>query len=102
MRCGSENTDYTAWFPVVAVFTLVYAIGTPIFFTLLVQWYRERGEKGEQRVQTALGWIYEPYKHGCDFWFGLEMLRVTLLSSLIGFFATACWPAMILRNTFLD
>ena len=82
--------------PIVACVAIIYSLGTPLFFYLLVRRFQDRGESGDKVVASALGWIYRPFKEGKAWWFPCEMLRVLLLSATIGFLARTCWTKLLL------
>ena len=76
----------------------LFSWGTPLLFFLLVRRFKHRGEHGDKQVRAALGWAYLPYRNGREFWFSLEMVRILLLTSFIGFMSSSCEIKMVVAQ----
>ena len=65
---GHENQDkkYALYLPLVVCVALLYSLGIPLFFYFLVRRYKYLGKAGNADVQSALGWMYEPFRNGME------------------------------------
>ena len=97
VRCrGPDKADqaYKEAAPWVAIFAVVYSLGIPALFGFLVHRYSHSGElasDADKLHHRALGWMWTPFRPGREWWLWVEMLRVLLLTSAIGFLAETCW-----------
>ena len=78
----------------------VFAVGVPLSFHYLVQRYKEHGQSGDKVVQSALSWLYSPYRRGYEWWLTAEYARILLLTSCIGFLSRSCYVKMLLAQIF--
>ena len=60
---------YLGYTVIAAVF---YSVGIPLFFVYLVHRFKHIGKGGDKVVEGALGWMYEPYRPGKEWWLGAE------------------------------
>ena len=89
---------YKVYRPWTGAGALLYSIGVPVMFYVLVQKFQERGKKGDAVVQAAISWMYEPYRAGYEWWLPVETLRILLLTSTIGFLSESCYVKMLLAQ----
>ena len=78
---------------------MVWAFGIPTGFIYLLYKFKERGKAGDKKARDAFGWMYEPFRRDRELFFGIEMVRVLLLTSFVGFVAQ---PVNFLQNTISD
>ena len=95
VECYTDQ--YWTWVPVVTISALVFAFGVPALFGYLLYHYKDLGKAGDPVIQKSLGWMYEPYRDGKEWWLCVEMVRILLLSSCVGFLARSCWPVAVPR-----
>ena len=86
---------------------ILFSFGIPFLFYFLVRRYQALGKHGDKVVHEAIGWCYEPFRAGCEWWLLAEMLRVLLLTSTIGFISHSCYikllmAQLIARRTFAE
>ena len=95
---------YSKYHGFVSFAAFVWGICVPLLFFVLIRKYELHGLRGDKLVHRALGWMYQPYLMGRSFWLPLEMCRIMMLCSFIGFLAYRCWmkPVVILQRTFVD
>ena len=91
------EADYEQYFPWILASSVLYSIGTPAIFGYLLYRFKEHGRKGDKVVDRALGWMYEPFRPGKEWWLIAEMVRILLLTSTIGFVAESdhCWMKIL-------
>ena len=115
IECGDD--DYEAWRPFAVGFGVAYSLGFPLILAyvlycvilpklrLIKEQKRAEKEKGQDESdygKTMLvseefktfagvnGWLHEPYREGCEWWFLAEMVRKLFLTSMISFSAETC------------
>ena len=112
VKCGEEsatNTEYTeryaSFMPLAGIFAIVYSAGVPYLFHYLVRRFKNLGKAGDRVVQSSLGWMYEPFRDGKEWWLSAECVRILLLTSTVGIMARDCWMkflvVIILSTIFL-
>ena len=55
VECGT--TKYNNWVIPTAIAGFAYSCGIPAFYMYLVYRYKERGRRGDKKVQKAFGWM---------------------------------------------
>ena len=72
----------------------LYSLGVPAIFGYLVHRYHKCGRQatpGDRMRHAAVGWMYDPFRLGQEWWLWGEMLRLLLLTSALGFLSQTCW-----------
>ena len=96
MQCFDKK--YNSYRPWVLAGSVFYGLGMPITFHFLSKKFKPIAQRYHDKViSNALGFIYEPFREGFEFWFGLEMIRVMLLTSTVGF-AQSCHMKILVAN----
>ena len=76
VQCNEASADGTSGYVdryekhivLVGVFAALYSFGVPLFFFFLVNKFKKHGKGGDQVVRGALGWMYEPFRSGREWW----------------------------------
>ena len=96
IECKGDRYDaYRAW---AGAMGAVYAVGVPLLFHFLVRRFKDCGKSGDAVVDSALGWMYQPYRSGREKWLIVEMFRILLLTSCVGFMSRSCYVKMLLTQ----
>ena len=107
VRCYSSgdpaviDPEYAKILTRVTAFAVFYSLGIPMLFFYLAHRFRHCiacSTEGERMRHRALGWMYESFRAGREWWLVAELLRVLLLTSAIGFLAESCWMKIFVAN----
>ena len=96
VSCDSDR--YNAYVTGTAVTALLYSVGIPGAFYVLIRRFEDQGKRGDKVVQSALGPFYEPYRVGCEWWLIAEMGRILVLTSTVGFLSKSCHVKMMVAQ----
>ena len=73
-RCYTDDYNTyagAAWFAGV-----LYAVGVPAVFMLLINKFKHHGRRGDKLVQKVLGWMYRPFRPGKEWWLGVARQKL--------------------------
>ena len=93
VECHTPRYNRIRW--IVGTFAFLFAFGIPALFAYLVFHFKPHAQAGDKVVKSALGWMYLPFKDGSEWWLVLELLRILLLTSAVGWVATTCWMKIL-------
>ena len=102
MKCYDET--WNSWLKLAAPACVVFVVGVPFGFYWMVRRFKRRGRLNDEDVVRMIGWMYHPFREGCEYWLAVEQVRKLVLTAAIGFMARSCHykPVEILQNTFSD
>ena len=96
LRC--YDREWNQWVMLAGAAALIYVVGVPIAFFLIVRHYRKAGKLNDPDVQRMCGFMYHPFRETCTYWLPVELLRKLLLTSCIGFMARSCHYKLLLSQ----
>ena len=80
VQCSETSPDgsayvgrYAEYVVPVAIAAFLYSFGVPAIFMLLVSKFKKHGKGGDAVVRRALGWMYEPFRSGREWWLCAEV-----------------------------
>ena len=88
LRC--YDSRWNAWMVLAAPAVLLYAVGIPLGFWLLVRRFKRLGKLDDPDVKRMIGWMYRPFREGKEYWLAVELIRKLILTACIGFMARSC------------
>ncbi|EGG24525.1 hypothetical protein DFA_02768 [Cavenderia fasciculata] len=65
------------------IFVILYPVGVPLLFWILLYLWRRRRLISEEKVKERLSLLYAGYKDNCWYWECLELVRKLLLTSAV-------------------
>ena len=81
------GTGYFAFMPVVLVVLAVYTAALPM--TILFYLFRHRDELYSTSVNQRIGWLYDPYVRGAEFWQVHDVLMKMVLTGMLIYIPSA-------------
>ena len=73
IECYDERYRY--WSGPIGIISIVYVTGVPAFFAWLVYRFARHGREGDNRVQSAIGFLYEPFRLGKEWWMPVKIMQ---------------------------
>ena len=98
VQCYTER--WFAYMPWVALAAFVFSIGIPAGFLFLILKFKDRGKAGDRSVRKAIGWLYEPFRSGKEWWVAAEPVNLHFADHNTFFFtAISVCPESLMPST---
>ena len=95
VSCASGG-QYSSYLGVTGFFAIMFSVGIPFLFHYLVKRYQALGKRGDKVVQAAIGWCYEPYRPGYEWWLHVDNCGVCIIDA--GVQILIALPACVLQG----
>ena len=80
------SPEYFAFMPIVVVVLITYTCALPM--TILFYLFRHRNELYSTSVYQRIGWLYNPYVRGAEFWQVFDVLMKMVLTGILIYIPT--------------